>query len=79
MAGGHGVLSTQVLQEFFVIATRKLGIDPEVARRKVELSSTRSPPIFSEAAHPTSRPRLDTCHTMATLMIGIRWKAQGHR
>jgi predicted nucleic acid-binding protein len=40
MAGGHGVLSTQVLQEFFVIATRKLGIDPEVARRKVELLST---------------------------------------
>jgi predicted nucleic acid-binding protein len=40
MAAGHGVLSTQVLQEFFVIATRKLGIDPEVARRKVELLST---------------------------------------
>jgi predicted nucleic acid-binding protein len=28
-----------VLQEFFVIATRKLGVDAAVARRKVELLS----------------------------------------
>lgn len=34
---GTGVVSTQVLQEFFVVATKKLGVDPEVARRKVEL------------------------------------------
>ena len=34
---GSGVLSTQVLQEFFSIATRKLAVDPAVARRKVEL------------------------------------------
>lgn len=33
----RGVLSTQVLQEFFVIATGKLGVKAEVARRKVEL------------------------------------------
>ncbi len=32
-----GVISTQVLQEFFVIATRKLGVDAEIARRKVAL------------------------------------------
>jgi len=32
-----GVVSTQVLQEFFVIATRKLGIDAEITRRKVAL------------------------------------------
>ena len=31
------VLSTQVLQEFFVVATRKLGVAPAVARRKIEL------------------------------------------
>jgi predicted nucleic acid-binding protein len=37
MASGEGVVSTQVLQEFFVIATRKLGVDPALARRKVEL------------------------------------------
>ncbi len=34
---GSGVVSTQVLQEFFVAATRKLGVAPEIARRKVEL------------------------------------------
>lgn len=34
---GTGVLSTQVLQEYFVAATRKLGVDSAVARRKVEL------------------------------------------
>jgi predicted nucleic acid-binding protein len=34
-----GVLSTQVLQEYFVITTRKLGVDALLARRKVELFS----------------------------------------
>jgi len=34
---GNGVISTQVLQEFFVASTRKLGVPPEIARRKVEL------------------------------------------
>ena len=34
---GNGVISTQVLQEFFVAATRKLNVPPEIARRKVEL------------------------------------------
>lgn len=33
----NGVISTQVLQEYFVAATRKLGVSPEIARRKVEL------------------------------------------
>jgi predicted nucleic acid-binding protein len=32
-----GVTSTQVLQEFFVVATKKLGVPLEIARRKVEL------------------------------------------
>ncbi len=34
---GAGVLSLQVLQEYFVGATRKLRVDPAVARRKLEL------------------------------------------
>ncbi len=34
---GTGVVSLQVLQEYFVNATRKLGVDPRIARRKVEL------------------------------------------
>ena len=31
------VVSTQVLQEYFSAATRKLGVDVEIARRKVEI------------------------------------------
>lgn len=31
-----GVVSLQVLQEYFVNATRKLGLDPGLARQKVE-------------------------------------------
>jgi predicted nucleic acid-binding protein len=30
-------VSLQVLQEYFVTVTRKLGVDPSTARRKVEL------------------------------------------
>lgn len=33
----NGVISTQVLQEYFVAATRKLGVAAEVARRKIEI------------------------------------------
>jgi predicted nucleic acid-binding protein len=36
---GTGVVSTQVLQEYFATATRKLGVAAELARRKVELFS----------------------------------------
>ena len=32
-----GVVSMQVLQEYFVTVTRKLNVDPRIARRKVEL------------------------------------------
>jgi predicted nucleic acid-binding protein len=34
-----GVVSLQVLQEYFVNATRKLGMDPVVARRRLEIFS----------------------------------------
>lgn len=34
---GTGVLSLQVLQEYFVTVTRKLQVDAKIARRKVEL------------------------------------------
>lgn len=37
LTSATGVLSTQVLQEYFVNATRELGVDPAIARRKVEL------------------------------------------
>jgi len=34
-----GVVSLQVLQEYFTNVTRKLGLDPAIARRKVEIFS----------------------------------------
>lgn len=34
---GAGVVSTQVLQEYFSVATKKRGMTPEFARRNVEL------------------------------------------
>ena len=34
---GTGVVSMQVLQEYFVTVTRKLQVDTRIARRKVEL------------------------------------------
>lgn len=34
---GSGVLSLQVLQEYFVTVTKKLGIEAKIARRKIEL------------------------------------------
>jgi predicted nucleic acid-binding protein len=34
---GSAVLSTQVLQEYFAAATRKLGLPAELAQRKVEI------------------------------------------
>jgi predicted nucleic acid-binding protein len=37
VADGAGVVSTQVLQEYFVATTRKLGVPADVARRRVEL------------------------------------------
>ncbi|MCA9780081.1 MAG: PIN domain-containing protein [Candidatus Eremiobacteraeota bacterium] len=37
---GRAVFSTQVFQEYFVTAVRKLGIDPTAARRTIELYST---------------------------------------
>ncbi len=38
----EGVISTQVLQEYFVVATRKLKVPIEAAQRKVELFATMS-------------------------------------
>ena len=35
--GGWGVVSTQVLQEYFAVATRKLEVPVNIARAKVEI------------------------------------------
>lgn len=37
LASGNAVISTQVLQEYFSVATRKLEISAEAAQRKVEV------------------------------------------
>ncbi len=37
---GEGVVSTQVLQEYYAAATRKLRVQPEIARRRVDLWAT---------------------------------------
>jgi predicted nucleic acid-binding protein len=34
---GLAVVSLQVMQEYFVAVTKKLGVDPELAQRKVQL------------------------------------------
>jgi len=39
LSAGDGVISTQVLQEYYSVTTRTLGTDPGVARRKIELYS----------------------------------------
>ena len=36
---GNGVISTQVLQEYFVVSTKKIGLDPIVAKQHVETLS----------------------------------------
>ena len=36
----EGVISTQVLQEYFCVTTRKLGTDPGIARRRLQLFAT---------------------------------------
>ncbi|WP_191621125.1 PIN domain-containing protein [Marinihelvus fidelis] len=40
MHDGTGVISTQVLQEFFAVCTRKLGIKPETVQRRMQLLTT---------------------------------------
>ncbi len=52
---GPGVVSLQVLQEYFVNVTRKLHVDPLIARRKVEILSefdVASPEIADILARP---------------------------
>jgi len=46
---GSLTVSLQVLVEYFTAATRKLGVNPELAQRKVELLSRARVVRFSEA------------------------------
>jgi predicted nucleic acid-binding protein len=40
LTNGTGVLSTQVLQEYFVVATKKLGLPAETVQKRIEILST---------------------------------------
>jgi predicted nucleic acid-binding protein len=58
-----GVVSTQVLQEYFVAATGKLGVAPDTARRKVQLFASFDvvqidPDLIVSAIDLQSRARL---------------------
>ena len=46
---GKAIVSLQVLQEYFAAATRKLGVAPELAQRKVELMSRMLVVRFEES------------------------------
>ena len=46
---GKALVSLQVLQEYFADATRKLGVAPELAQRKVELMSRMRVVRFRES------------------------------
>jgi len=48
---GSGVVSLQVLQEYFVIVTRKLKLDAAIARRKVELWGRDAGPARRSGRH----------------------------
>lgn len=60
----NGVLSTQVLQEFFVVATRKLGVEAGVARRKVELLSALDV-VSIQVPHVLSAIDLHRLHSLS--------------
>jgi predicted nucleic acid-binding protein len=45
---GSMAISLQVMQEYYAAATRKLGVDPELAQRKVEILARGRVVRFSE-------------------------------
>jgi predicted nucleic acid-binding protein len=56
----RAVLSTQVLQEYFVVATRKLGVPPELARQKVDALSPGPPAVRDSSVRICSTIRCST-------------------
>ncbi len=60
MGSGNGQISTQVLQEFYVVATKKLGIEPEMALTALESISALNiiivtPEIIKEAVRKQTK------------------------
>jgi predicted nucleic acid-binding protein len=68
-----GVVSTQVLQEYFVASTRKLGVEADVARRKVELFA-RMDVVVPRLDHILAAIDLVRLHTISFWdALAIRW------
>lgn len=60
----NGVLSTQVLQEYFVTATRKLGVPAPVAKEKVRIFSHFAV-VFVNADHILAAIDLHQLHKLS--------------
>ena len=61
---GQAVVSTQVLQEYFVTVTRKMGVDPVIARRKLELF-TRMSVVVNQVSDVLAAVDLARLHTLS--------------
>jgi predicted nucleic acid-binding protein len=78
---GTGVLSVQVLQEYFAIATRKLSVDPAIAKRKVELFA-QFPVVATQPEDVLAAIDLQTLHRPAfwdALIVRAALKARCDR
>ena len=61
---GSGVISTQILQEYFTAATRKLAVPPEIARRKLQLFA-RFPVVKIDVPDIVAAVDLHRLHTIS--------------
>jgi predicted nucleic acid-binding protein len=61
---GSGVLSTQILQEYFAAATRKLAGPPDIARRKLQLFA-RFPVVKIDVPDIVAAVDLHRLHTIS--------------
>jgi predicted nucleic acid-binding protein len=57
LTNGNGVLSTQILQEYFVEATKKLGLPAETVQKKIEVLSIL-PVVVVDVEHITEAIKL---------------------
>ena len=60
---GSGVISTQILQEYFAAATRKLAVPPDIARRKLQLF-VRFPAVKIDVPDIVAAVDLHRLHTI---------------
>jgi predicted nucleic acid-binding protein len=61
---GSAVISTQILQEYFTAATRKLAVPPDIARRKLQLFA-RFPVVKIDVTDIVAAVDLHRLHTIS--------------